>query len=69
MKSWLTSKTIWLNIALGVLLTVSQSSAPFIELFAVDVQPLLTTWVAYLGVAANAVMRFFTVVGISLKPQ
>ena len=67
MKGWLQSKTIWVNIVLAVLLTLSNSSQPFIELFAADVQPLLTTWVAYAGVAANAVVRFFTAVGITVK--
>jgi hypothetical protein len=67
MKGWLESKTIWFNLLVMVLLTVSQYSDPFISLFAADVQPLLTTWAAYLGVAGNAILRFATSIGITLK--
>lgn len=66
-KGWLQSKTIWLNVFIGVLLTLSQSSEPFIALFSDSVQPTLTTAVAYAGVAANWIVRFFTVAGIELK--
>lgn len=66
-KGWFQSKTIWLNVFIGVLLTLSQSSEPFIALFSESVQPTLTTVVAYFGVAANWIMRFFTTVGVELN--
>jgi len=67
MKSWLASKTIWWNVVVGVLLVLSNNAAPFIDLFAVDVQPLLTGWVATAGVVGNVIVRFFTSLGITLK--
>jgi len=68
MKSFLESWTIWLNVIVAILLTLSTSSQPFVELFPSIWQASLTEYIAYGGVIANWWVRFKTTTGIAFKP-